>query len=82
LDEEKVARQTAEQSLWTFDEARAGLAWHLEVVHVSLTATTNNLASKSSTDDFAVVQEKKIEIQLKAAEEKLKVDKEKMKTQG
>jgi hypothetical protein len=40
------------------------------------------LATKSSTLDFAVVREQKMEIQLKATEEKLKVAKEKMKTQG
>jgi hypothetical protein len=39
------------------------------------------LANKSSALDFAVVQELKMEIQLKEAEEKLKATKEKMKTQ-
>jgi hypothetical protein len=56
--------------------------WDLESVHASLTATTSKLAAKSSTLDFAVVREQKMEIQLKATEEKLKVAKEKMKTQG
>jgi hypothetical protein len=82
LAEEKAARQIVEQSLWTSDEAKANLEWDLESVHASLTATTSKLATKSSTLDFAVVREQKMEIQLKATEEKLKVAKEKMKTQG
>jgi hypothetical protein len=82
LAEEKVAHQTTKQSLQTSDEARADLERDLEVVHTSLIATTNKLASKSSALDFAVVREQKMEIQLKVAEEMLKVAEEKMKTQG
>jgi hypothetical protein len=82
LTEEKAAHQIAEQSLRTSDEARADLAWDLEAVQASLTATTNKLANKSSTLDFAVVQDQKMEIHLKVVEEKLKAANEKLKTQG
>jgi hypothetical protein len=82
LTEEKAAHQIAEQSLRTSDEARADLAWDLEAVQASLTATTNKLANKSSALDFTVVRDQKMEIHLKVVEEKLKAANEKLKTQG
>jgi hypothetical protein len=82
LVEEKAARQIIEQSLQTSDEAKANLVQDLESVQVSLTATTNKLASKSSTLDIAMIRDHEMEIKLKVAEEKLKVAEEKLKSQG
>jgi hypothetical protein len=57
VTEEKAACQTTEQSLRTFDEAWADLAWDLESNQASLTATTSKLASKSSALDIVVIRE-------------------------
>jgi hypothetical protein len=80
LAEENAARQTAERSLQTSDEARANLAWDLESVQASLTATTSKLTSKSFALDIVVIQEHEMEIKLNAAEEKLKAVEEQMKS--
>jgi hypothetical protein len=78
LAEEKAARQTAEQSLQTSDEARVNMAWDLVLVLASLTATT----SKSSAMDIAMIRVHGMEIKLKATKEKLKTTKDKIKSQG
>jgi hypothetical protein len=79
LAEEKAAHRIAEQSLQTSDEARVNLAWDLESIQASLTATANKLASKSSALNTAVIQAHEMEIKLKAAKEKLKATEEKLK---
>jgi chromosome segregation ATPase len=96
LAEEKATRQTVEQSFLSSNEANTLLARELDSTRASLNATTEKLSSKSSTLDYAVIQEQQMKIQLTVCEEKLttceeklavandklKADEEKIKTQG
>jgi hypothetical protein len=68
----EAARQIVEQSLWTSEEANTALMQDLHSVQASLTFTAEKLTSKSSTLDFAVIQENQMAIKLKVAEEKMK----------
>jgi hypothetical protein len=72
LAEEKAAGLTTKQSLQAFEEAEVVLAQDLLSAKVSLTATTEKLASKSSSLDYVVIREREAQIKLEAVEEKKK----------
>jgi hypothetical protein len=58
------------------------LAQELEITHASLTATRDNLSSKSTTLDTMVIQEQEAKMLLMKAEEMLMATKEEKMTQG
>jgi hypothetical protein len=95
LAEENATRQSVEQSLQSSNEANTLLAKELDFTRASLTATTDELSSKSSALDHSVIREQQIKIQLEVCEkltgceerptvanDKLNAAEEKMKTQG
>jgi predicted RNA-binding protein YlxR (DUF448 family) len=72
LAEKKVARQIADRSARSYQEANTALNQDLQSVQAFVTATMEKLSSKSSALDLAVIWEREVQINLQKLDEEKK----------